>query len=456
MSFNPFDTPIGQKLTEDDLQQLITRGVAEGYVVEYKSDFPKNHKIAYSLASFANTYGGWYIVGVETDSNNVATRIVGYNVRSHPDGISKIREIAKQIDPVPILYPQVIDLSDNLAVLVVYIPGEQDAPFITRDGRIYRRIHDSSDPVPESNRYAIDRLIDQGKSTRNRFKQFCKDDRAFSEDESGQPWLNLYLSLCPGGVNKFSSLHLETSLEELLVLGKSPMDIPFPGEPTMSGNIPFNVVQVASRSVILRQVNPGRAAYHSLTVELYVDGRAKCHIPLAHHGFDPTALALESVTARRVLERLWTQDQDYNFYQLRFIDVGALCLQLAILVSFYKQWLGELPSFTEIEFAASFVEVWRSVPFVDADIWGQHVETYGLPVIGSNNIWVGVAEDRGYRVPWNGETPEWLEISGFLFLGFGIPVELYAHTLAHAMWKAMKQQKEGTHRITTRLPAEAG
>jgi len=61
--FDPFDKPI-DSLREEDLQTLVTRQVAEGLYVEYKREFPnRNEKIGWSLASFANTHGGWYLVG---------------------------------------------------------------------------------------------------------------------------------------------------------------------------------------------------------------------------------------------------------------------------------------------------------------------------------------------------------------------------------------------------------
>src|SRR3712207_7064043 len=53
---------------------------AEGYFAAFKSDFPqRNQKIAHSLAALANTLGGWYVVGIETDNNQVATQIVGFD-----------------------------------------------------------------------------------------------------------------------------------------------------------------------------------------------------------------------------------------------------------------------------------------------------------------------------------------------------------------------------------------
>jgi hypothetical protein len=168
MPYNPFSKPIGEPLALNDLEELIARSVSEGYFVEYKADFPANNKVGHSLASFANTYGGWYIVGVKTDENNVAIDLPGLSLLSAPDPTSKIRDIAKShISPVPIFQIQVLTVSSERAVVIVHVPEEQDTPFVTRDGRIYRRTADSSDPVHERDRYVVDQLVEHGHARRN-------------------------------------------------------------------------------------------------------------------------------------------------------------------------------------------------------------------------------------------------------------------------------------------------
>src|SRR5437763_11216397 len=151
MPFNPFDKPIGETLTIADLQLLITRSASEGYFVEYKGQMQSNEKIAKSIAALANTHGGWYFVGVEADkTHNVATNLCGFSLAVTPDPIAVVRDVAKsRISPTPVFYPQVVNLTSDLVVLVVYVPEDQDTPFLTKDGRIYRRIADSSDPVFE-------------------------------------------------------------------------------------------------------------------------------------------------------------------------------------------------------------------------------------------------------------------------------------------------------------------
>lgn len=268
MPYNPFDKPLGQNLTASDLQQLVERKVAEGYFVEYKRQFPSSEKVGHSIASLANTGGGWYFVGVE-EQGRVASHIGGCPTADERDPVKRLRDIVKtHIDPVPIFYPQEVQLEDEKWVLAVYVPNEQETPFITKNGRIYRRTFDSSDPVPETSRHALDRLYDAGRDIRQRFAEFCQDPRIFSKSEDKTGWISVFLAPSPiGGIERFDLLS-PSGIEALLQLVASPVPLRFiEAEEWASGNIAFVWAQPTVRSVILRQLEPNRAAFNSMQAE---------------------------------------------------------------------------------------------------------------------------------------------------------------------------------------------
>ena len=119
MPFSPFKKSISDPLTSEDLQLLISSSVAEGYFVEYKGVLLAPNKIAKSIASFANTYGGWYIVGVTTDGHNVAQHIVGFSLDDCHDPIASLRDsIRSGIDPIPVFFSQVVTIAPRRAVLL--------------------------------------------------------------------------------------------------------------------------------------------------------------------------------------------------------------------------------------------------------------------------------------------------------------------------------------------------
>lgn len=445
MAYNLFDKPPGTTLDRADLQKLIDHRVAEGYYVEYKSDFPTRPKIGHSIASFANTYGGWYFVGIKTDENNVANEICGFAVAAHHDPIARIREIVKyHIDPVPIFYPQVVPLDTERAVLVVYVPENQQTPFISQDGRIYRRTYDSSDPVRETNRYSIDRLVDNGRDVAKRFEKFCQDERTFAEAERKQGWVKLFLAPYPLGLGARPDRLSGESIEKLMGRSRAPVKIPLPHHTALwiGANVPFNVGQPTHDSVVLRQVDPVKAAFNSLMAELFLDGRAKFFIPL-HYFADwqiPDLDRLQSPRVRETLGSLWEADrQSDTLHLLRFFDIGELWLVVAHLLSYYQEWLGAESYLTELQIAAVIEGVWRSVPFFDSDDWGAHVQKFGLPITSRTVIKIPPEIGDGIRVPANSEHPVWLDLCGDLSLAFGLPLQLYRELLFQAVDHGMQR-----------------
>lgn len=102
MQFNPFGKPFEEITTVEDLKSLTREKVTEGWHVEYKSGMPSNESIAKSIASFANSRSGWFIVGVETDDKLSAKNICGVEISSVQVETERLYNIAKsRILPCP-------------------------------------------------------------------------------------------------------------------------------------------------------------------------------------------------------------------------------------------------------------------------------------------------------------------------------------------------------------------
>ncbi len=443
MPYNPFDKPVGEKLIADDLQKLLECNVAEGYYVEYKSDFPANEKIGKSIASFANTYGGWYVVGVKTDGHHIANEVCGFSLVAYPDPVSKVREIVKSyLDPLPVFYPQVVRLAmEDRAVLVVYIPGGQETPFVAKDGRIYRRTYDSSHPVPETSRHVIDRLVDNGRDVTKRFGDFCRDERTFSKSEEEYGWVKLFLSPYPLGMIEKHDILSSDGMEKLLQLSRIPIKIlqaeSF-GEVT--GNVQFNSAQPTYQSVILRQIAPANLAFNTLMVELFIDGRAKFFIPLRYFTDWREIFSLESQLVHEALRKACIAEKSSSIKYLRFFDIGQLWLAVAYLLSYYQSWIGEEPWLTDLRAALKIEGIWRSVPVFDSDEWGLHVQKYGLPVVLMNATSVPENMGRGLLIGLDVNRRLWPELCYTISLAFGLPLEIHSIALAQAVVRAAKRK----------------
>lgn len=448
MSYNPFDTPIGE-LKTIDLQKIIDDGVAEGYFVEYKRELPSNEKVGKSIASFANTYGGWYIIGVKTDEHNVANEICGFSMKDCSDPIAKIRDIIKShIDPIPIFIPQVIALTEDLIVLVVHVPAEQETPFITKDGRIYRRNHDSSDPVPEANRYTIDRLVDAGRDVTKQFEAFCKDERTFSESEAKQGWIRLFLMPYPLGTIHKLEMANDEGIDRLIKLSQTPLPIRIEQLAGLNmveigtGNMAFDYGQPSINSIILRQAKPKRSMGLNLpTAQFFYDGRAKVFIPFSclpsweKRDIDQ----LESDQVKQALDKIWNDDPRMGTQLLNFFDIGQLWPTVIGVLNCYQHWLSDEQWLPDVQVALTIDHTWRAVPFFDLDEWGIHVQRFGLPFADKDIVRIPSAAMRQGLTMKLG-TNLWLKLCALIALEFGLSAELFANASFSAMKKSAQSQ----------------
>ena len=220
-TFNPFEKEI-RELKFSDLELLRENNISEGAYIEYKSDFPSNTKIAHSIASFANMYGGWYITGIKTDDDNVPNDFSGFELSKHPNQKETIRNIAvSHINPFPLFDSKLIKVDDERVILAVLIHESLEPPHITKDGRIYRRNGEGGDPVAENDRYAIDRLYDRSKRFKEIVEDFCQNKINISKPQSQQGWLEMYLMTYPLGklsIDNFLRKEYIDSIKTLLLL----------------------------------------------------------------------------------------------------------------------------------------------------------------------------------------------------------------------------------------------
>ncbi len=70
-------------ITTDDLQNLLDEEAVENVRLEFKQETPSKNETLKKLSSFANTFGGYLVIGVEEDgANGTISSIPGVNVES--------------------------------------------------------------------------------------------------------------------------------------------------------------------------------------------------------------------------------------------------------------------------------------------------------------------------------------------------------------------------------------
>jgi hypothetical protein len=135
-------------LSTDDLNELINEAAVENVRLEFKREEPSKDEIIKKLSSFANTYGGWLIIGANADSSDGrltelpgVEKVPGYKQRIIQwcyNSISPPIELAVS-DPIP------TPTDPRRFCYVIYIPESDLAPhFINGRKGIYVRTDEYS------------------------------------------------------------------------------------------------------------------------------------------------------------------------------------------------------------------------------------------------------------------------------------------------------------------------
>ncbi len=188
---NPFGKPFSE-IKEKDLEKL--KEVAEGFYVEYKSQKPKSTSIAKAIASFANSYGGLFFIGIDADKKtNLATDFTGIE-----DEVDIVRNAVQgNIKPFPYFDSYSIKLSNGKNVILAVVYEGKNTPYIHSNGRIYVRNGAGSDPVFEKDKYNLDRLFEKSEKQKKLINEFRKKEFSFSKAESEAPFLFININTRP-------------------------------------------------------------------------------------------------------------------------------------------------------------------------------------------------------------------------------------------------------------------
>lgn len=110
------------ELSLGSLRELVAQG--EGLQVEFKRKAKFPDKIVKEIAAFANTQGGWLLIGVDDDG-----RIVGTESPDEEEYVM-VQAITRYISPVPTISIIRIKVSGDAWVVAIWVSGAQtEGPF---------------------------------------------------------------------------------------------------------------------------------------------------------------------------------------------------------------------------------------------------------------------------------------------------------------------------------------
>jgi len=117
-------------ITWDDLNELLKDSVSESIRLEFKREVPKKDELLKKLSSFANTYGGYMIIGAAEDGKGNIVALDGVELQSNFD--QKVYQWC--FDAV---YPPIIPVvseaipvkdSESKFIYVIYVEESTDSP----------------------------------------------------------------------------------------------------------------------------------------------------------------------------------------------------------------------------------------------------------------------------------------------------------------------------------------
>ena len=389
-TYSPFDKAI-QNLQPPDL--TVLKNVHEGWYVEYKRQVINAGALAKSLSAFANTYGGWLFLGVQEHSggNAVADKFPGIPEEDVDGTLQSLRHsAADHLNPTPFFETTVLrgpctesGLAEGRAIIAVEIPESRTAPHVHKDGRIYRRVADGSEPKPETDRFVLDQLWRRAEPLREMTRKWIERDPEFSQEEEKIPYVRVLLCVDPW---RQHPAWLGAPLPEIRRILTTHGTVGIP-------SVPFDTVHTTAEGLIARQLEGNDPHNYVSTWRLRRD--LSCDIVLslpfyAPGGPDDLSIELDGyINAPGFIDIL----KEHRYPQPRIADLNFLMNMLIGVVSTYRRLLKLADAAGEFYFKARVLNAWRMVPFVDVATVLSEFKAHGLPMMMDETVTVPVGDD---------------------------------------------------------------
>lgn len=163
-----------ESISYRDIEDLVlTRKERESINLDYKKvlEYSDNARIelAKDVAAFANSAGGWLIVGVDEKSNAIAGIEKTVNNQKVEDWLSNV--IVSNTDPVINPRIKLIDIpKSDKAIILIYVEESSNKPhMIKKKNQYYVRHNTTNDPA---NHFEVRDMFEYSKNRQNEIKDF--------------------------------------------------------------------------------------------------------------------------------------------------------------------------------------------------------------------------------------------------------------------------------------------
>ena len=375
--YSPFDKSI-RELQASDL--AVLRDVSEGWYVEYKSQIPKGSSLAKAVSAFANTYGGWLFLGVEEESkdNPVAGSFPGIPNREVESTLQRLRQVTNaHLSPAPHFDSKVlqgpsseIELADEVSIVAVEVPRSHTTPHVHKDGRIYRRVADSSEPKPETDRFILDQLWHRADPIRGDVRRWVEKDPELSKGEEQAPYLRLLMCADPW---RQRSPWLSAPVSEIRsILSREEAGLP---------SAPFDTLYTTANGYIARQAEGNDPHNYVMTWKIQRDLSSEVIFPLPLYHPSENDGDLKDILNYRFGADFLTLLTNKNYATPRVADLNFMMHLLLSTISKYRCLLRLAGADQRFFYKARALNFWRVLPFIDSKAILEEYKAHGLPII---------------------------------------------------------------------------
>lgn len=376
--YTPFDKEF-EKVETSDLLEL--KNVHEGWYVDYKSAPLKPRDYAKAISAMANTYGGWIFIGIEEKSkdDNVAGSFPGVSEKQVDTVRQQIRQSVKDhLQPPPHFDIRAIgapDAKSNEKVFCLLVPPSNKAPIIHSDGRIYRRLNDASEPVPETNRTVVDHLFRRSEEIEDIYTNWVEDDPIISEAEKDLSYIRL---LMVPDYWEERQIYLKCNAIELREL----MEENAQGTAYV-GN--FDTIYSQPGGFVCRQTKYNNPQLLNYT--LNVDRQLKNELIVPINSFRIKD-AVNTFAHRPVLTELMEFLVKQSYGECSAIDIGRTFGAIDAAFSIQKKLQERVGYVGKTHVKLKLCNVWRRIPVLDATPKELRWDEFGVPLIQSEDFTV--------------------------------------------------------------------
>lgn len=370
-------------LTYNDVKKLVNDDIKEGWMVEYKRQFKKSKDIAKSISSFANSEGGYYIVGIKEsdDEKNEPNEIIGI---SHNDKNSPYEKIANaikdHISPVPYFETKVIDIpNSDRYIVVVMIPEGKNPPYL-HHGSIYQRVGEVTNPKTIKDRYILDYLIAKSEKNEKNMNNFFENDISIMK-EKNNPILELYFYnkknylTIPQFFQKETITYLKNTFDDNIEI------LPTTKKDNIKANFEVKYNQ-SYKSYIIKNIADGL----NIFCEIFMNGNCKIIIDIPCRSLNTLKDSETEIFANELSK---THSFDSNSLDnFLFIDVGNFYNILTILINKYLRFLESYENFShDLLFKFKLLNCGEStLKFNITRHYKEYYEKFGIPICYKNYI----------------------------------------------------------------------